>query len=260
VARYLTVPLSLLALSLVPAGGAAPVKTVEITASAAPWMVLGSRVGITGSVKPQASGLELALQQRAGDGWTTVATKQANGGSFRFLVKPSDPGKATFRVVAAKGDPFAGDSAPVVVEVLRWTYRSDMYTRPVAGDLMTDPNSAHGVKYDHVITMDAGCYNAWNGDAWVDYILDRRYEQFTATVALDDAAPENSTATWSVWGGGKVLASGSLTNGSVDQLKVSVDGMYRIRLRINVPDPTGAAGCSPTFTEVVFGNPQVLGP
>jgi hypothetical protein len=260
VARYLIVPLSLAALWLVPAGGSAPVKTVQITASAAPWMVLGSRVGIKGSVKPQASGLELALQQRGANGWTTVATKPVSGGSFSFLVKPADPGNTTFRVVAAKGGPFAGDSAPVMVRVLRWSYLSDMYTRPVAGDLMTDPNSAHGLKYDHVITMDAGCYNAWNGDAWVDYILDKRYEQFTATVALDDAAPENSTATWSVWGGGKVLASGGLTNGSVDQLKVSVDGMYRIRLRINVPDPTGAAGCSPTFTQVVFGNPQVLGP
>ena len=256
----LTVPLALLVLlTLAPAGTSAPVKTVQITASAAPWVVLGGRVGITGSVKPQASGLQLALQQRAGGGWTTVATKTVNGGTFTFLTQPKDPGNATFRVAATKGA-FAGDSAPLVVRVLRWSYLSDMYTRPFAGDLITDPNSAHGVEYDHVITMDAGCYNAWNGDAWADYILDKRYEQFTATVALDDAAPQNSTATWSVWGGGKVIASGSLTNGSVDQVKVSVEGMYRIRLKINVPDPTGAAGCSPSFTQVVFGNPQVLGP
>jgi hypothetical protein len=57
-----------------------------------------------------------------------------------------------------------------------------MYTRPFAGDLITDPNSAHE-SVDHVIAMDAGCYNAWNGDAWADYILNKRYEQFTATVA-----------------------------------------------------------------------------
>ena len=79
-------------------------------------------------------------------------------------------------------------------------------------------------------------------------------------MALDDAAPQNSTATWSVWGGGKVLASGSLTNGAVNQVKVSVANMYRLRLRINVPDPTGAAGCSSNFTQVVFGNPEILGP
>lgn len=28
-----------------------------------------------------------------------------------------------------------------------------------------------GGEYDHAVTMDPGCYNAWNGDAWVDYIL-----------------------------------------------------------------------------------------
>src|SRR6476646_3624811 len=157
VTRRPTVPLALLALLAL-----APV------ASAAPWVVLGGHVGITGSVKPHASGLQLALQQRAGGGWTTVATKTVNGGTFSFLAQPKDPGNATFRVAATKGGPFAGDSAPVVVRVLRWSYLSDIFTRPFAGDLMTDPNSAHGVSYDHVITMDAGCSTAWNGDAWAD--------------------------------------------------------------------------------------------
>jgi NPCBM/NEW2 domain len=265
VSRLLSVPLALAALLvLVPlagAGGSAPVKTVEITATAAaPWVVAGSTVGITGSVKPHTTGVGLALQQRTSVGWTTLSTKTVAGGTFSFLAKPTGPGTATFRVVAVKGGPFAGNSAPVPVRVLRWSYLSDQYTRPVAGDLITDPNSAHGVSYDHVISMDAGCYNAWNGDAWADYILNRQYQQFTATVALDDAAPQNSTATWTVWGGGRVLAHGSLVNGTVQQVKVSVAGVYRLRLRINVPDPTGAAGCGESFTQVVFGNPQLLGP
>jgi hypothetical protein len=265
VLRLLTVPLALVALlapaRLAGAGGSAPVKTVEITASAAtPWIVAGGTVGITGSVKPRATGLGLALQQRVSGGWTTIATKTVGGTAFSFVAKPKAAGTATFRVVALEGGPFAGNSAPVPVKVLRWSFLSDQYTRPVAGDLITDPNSAHGIKYDHVISMDAGCYNAWNGDAWADYILNRQYQQFTATVALDDAAPENSTATWSVWGGGQVLAHGSLVNGAVQQVKVPVAGVYRLRLKINVPDPTGAAGCSETFTQVVFGNPELLGP
>jgi hypothetical protein len=263
--RPLTVLVALLALlalsPLAGAGGSAPVKIVEITATAAaPWVVAGTSVGITGSVKPHAADLGLALQQRTSGGWTTLATKTVPGSRFSFLAKPKGPGTATFRVVAVEGGPFSGNSAPVPVRVMRWSYLSDVYTRPVAGDLITDPNSAHGVKYDHVISMDAGCYNAWNGDAWADYILNRQYQQFTATVALDDAAPQNSTATWSVWGGGQVLAHGSLANGTVQQVKVSVAGVYRLRLKINVPDPTGAAGCGETFTQVVFGNPQLLGP
>ena len=263
--RLLAVPLALVApLALAPlagAGSSSPVKTVEITAAAAaPWIVAGSSVGITGSVRPRATGLGLSLQERVSGGWTTVATKTVGGSTFSFLAKPKDAGMATFRVIAVKGGPFAGNSAPVPVKVLRWSFLSDQYTRPVAGDLLTDPNSAHGVMYDHVISMDAGCYNAWNGDAWADYILNRQYEQFTATVALDDAAPPNSTATWSIWGGGEVLAHGSLANGTEQQVKVPVAGVYRLRLKINVPDPTGAAGCSETFTQVVFGNPQLLGP
>jgi hypothetical protein len=242
------------------AGGSAPVKSVQITATAAPWMELGSHVSITGSVKPNAAGRGLAHQQRTARGWATLATKTVKGSSCGVIAPPKDPGTATYRVVAAKGGPFAGNSAPVVVHVYHWSYLSDIYTRPFAGDLITDPNSAGKVNYEHDITMDAGCYNAWNGDAWADYILNKQYQEFTATVALDDAAPGNSTATWSVWGGGKVLASGSLTNGSVDHVKLSVANMYRLRLRINVPDPTGAAGCGTSFTQVVFGNPAILGP
>ncbi len=255
------VPLALLALSpAAGAGGSSRAKEVRITAvTAAQWVVLGSRVAITGTVKPGSPGLGLALQQRVGGAWTTVAAKTVDGGAFTFFAKPGDPGTTAYRVVAAKDGPVAGNSSPVAVKVLHWSYLSDQYTRPFAGDLLTDPNKANGVEYDHVITMDAGCYNPWNGDAWADYILNDRYQLFTATVALDDEAPQYSTATWSVWGGGKVLASGSLTRGAVNQVKVSVADIYRLRLKINVPDPTGAAGCGLNFTQVVFGNPQVLG-
>jgi len=261
--RFPTAPLALFTLlALAPAAGAegsAPVKTVQITAEAPPSVVLGSRLGITGSVEPRVGSLELALEERTGRGWKIVATKSVTGGSFSFRARPQDPGPATFRVSAAGGGSVAGASPPVVVKVLHWSYLSDIYARPAAGDLITDPSSAHGVTYDHVIAMDAGCYNAWNGDAWVDYILNKRYQQFTATVALDDAAPQGATATWSIWGGGQVLAHGGLTNGTVQQVKVSIAGMYRLRLRINVPDPTGAAGCGSSYTQVVFGNPQILG-
>jgi NPCBM/NEW2 domain len=253
--------LTVLALAqLAQAGGNAPERAVEITAKAAPWTVLGSRVAITGSVKPHAAGLGLTLEQRAGGVWTAVDSKSVTGATFSFLTKPKDTGRAIYRVVAAKGGSYSGDSPAVVVNVFRWSYLSDLYARPFAGDLITEPNTSHGVEYDHAVTMDAGCYNAWNGDAWVDYILDRKYELFTATVGLDDAAPTGATASYSVFGGGKILASGSLTNGTTDKIRVPLDGMYRVRLRINVPDPTGAAGCGTNLTQVVFGDAQVLGP
>jgi hypothetical protein len=134
----------------------------------------GGSVVITGSVAPHAGGLALALQQRSSGGGTTVATRPSVGGTFSFIARPGSAGPAAFRVVAAKGAPLAGGSAPVPVEVLRWSYLADIYTRPFAGDLINDPGKAHGVEYDHPITLGAGCYNAWGGDAWVDYILNRR--------------------------------------------------------------------------------------
>jgi len=41
---------------------------------------------------------------------------------------------------------------------------------------------------------------------------------------------------------------------------VSVAGEYRLRVWINVPDPYHTGGCSSTFTKVVFGDAELLGP
>ena len=56
------------------------------------------------------------------------------------------------------------------------------------------------------------------------------------------------------------VAAGSLVTGAATKLRVSVSGEYRLRLRINVPDPNNAAGCSTTYTKVVFGDAELLGP
>ncbi len=50
---------------------------------------------------------------------------------------------------------------------------------------------------------------------------------------------------------------------TVASFAVFADGRQRVKrlqLRINVPDPTGAAGCSAFFPKVVFGDAQWLGP
>ena len=97
VSRSLTlavVPLALLALSpAAGAGGSSRAKEGRITAvTAAQWVVLGSRVAITGTVKPGSPGLGLALQQRVGGAWTTVAAKTVDGGAFTFFAEPGEPG------------------------------------------------------------------------------------------------------------------------------------------------------------------------
>jgi len=232
-------------------------------------MVVGSPVRVTGTVTPHPAGIQLTLQQRHGGGWLAIGDAQARPtGAFSFVARPQRVGIATYRVVTAQGTSFVGSSARVSVRVLHWVYVTSIpdfvYTVPTpgSGNLSTDPIVSNGVHYAHPISIDPGCYNQWGGNAWIDYILQRQYQVFAATVGLGDSAPAGSTATYTLIGAGKKLASGSLAVGSAKKLKVSVSGIYRLRVEVNVPDPTNAAGCggSGSFTQVVFGDAELLGP
>lgn len=249
-------------LVFVPAAAGRP-QASRIAATAAPWAVVGTNVGVHGTVTPHPAGLQVRLQQRKGTGWLTVATTGVRGdGGFGFVARPDRVGVATYRVVGAN---FTGESARVPVRVLHWVYVDSVPVfadaPPISGEVTFDAIQSAGVRYQHAVSMDAGCYNQWGGDAWVDYDLERQYEYFSATVGIDDSAPAGSTATYNVVGGdGRKLASGSLVSGASTKLHVSVAGEYRLRLRVNVPDPYNAAGCSTTYTKVVFGNAELLGP
>ena len=249
-------------LAFVPAA-AGDSQANRIAATAAPWAVVGTKVGVRGSVTPHPAGLQVSLQQRKGTGWLTVGASPVRAdGSFRLVASPDRVGIATYRVVGAN---FTGESARVPVRVLHWVYVSGVPVfadaPPISGEVTFDPIQSAGVRYRHAVSMDAGCYNQWGGDAWVDYDLERQYELFTATVGIDDSAPAGSTATYNVIGGdGRKLASGSLVSGSSTKIHVSVAGEYRLRLRVNVPDPYNAAGCSTTYTKDVFGDAELLGP
>jgi hypothetical protein len=253
-----------LAALLVLSPAAAGAKRVKITLEAAPWAVAGKNVRITGTVTPHSRAVALTLEQRQGTGWKPAGQRAAApDGRFTFVAQPSKLGLATYRVVTLDR---SSASEPVHVRVLHWSYVDDIdefaYLRPIVGDLAMGAADASGVHFGHSIAMDAGCYNGYGGSAWVDYPLERRYEMFTATVGLGGSATNNSTATYAVLGGdGKQFASGSLVfGGPPQQIKANVAGEYRLRIRINVPDPTNAGGCSTSYTQVIFGDAQLLGP
>ena len=241
-------------------------KAVRIAASAAPWAVAGGQVAITGTVTPHPAGIELTLEERRGGGWSPVgAAAVGANGAFSFRPSAAKVGLATYRVVTAPGTGFAGASVNVPVRVLHWSYVTSIdqfaYITPLSGNLTTTPLTSDGVRYEHPIALDPGCYNQWDGSAWIDYLLQRQYELFSATVGLDDTAPSTQTATYTVIGGdGKKLATGTITAGAAKKIRVSVAGEYRLRLWVNVPDPNSAAGCSSYFPHVVFGDAQLLGP
>ena len=262
-ARYLTVAVVTL-VAFVPAAAANRSAKVTITAaSAAPWVAVGSRIAIAGKATPHPAGIRVTLEQRANGGWRAVGTQSVRpDGTFSFVTRPTQPGLTNYRVSTAT-DAFTGSSAPVRVKVLRWSYLSDIdafvYARPIVGDISTQPIKAGGVSFEHPISLDAGCYNAYDGSAWIDYNLAGQYRMFAATVAIEDSAPSPKTATFTIFAGGKTLASGSLAEEGSKRISVSVDGMNRLRLRVNVPDPNHSAGCSERFTHVVFGDAELLG-
>lgn len=250
-------------------GGASSAgKAVKIVASASSWTVVKSHVRVAGTVTPHPAGIAVTLQQRQGTGWLSLGEQEVRSdGSFSFVTQPSKLGLATYRVVTTKGTSYVGASPRVPVRVLHWQYVTDIagfeYVTPTpgSGSLTTDPIVSDGVRYEHPISLDPGCYNQWGGNAWIDYILQRQYQLFSATIGLDDEAVSGATATYVVLGGdGKKLATGSLVRGQATKIKVSVGGEYRLRLWINVPDPNNAAGCSTYFTHVVFGDAELLGP
>ena len=241
-------------------------KTVKIAASASPWAVARSTFAIRGTVAPHPPGLVVTLQQQQGTGWFSVGDRPVrSNGMFTFIAEPSKLGLATYRVITSKGSGYAGSSARVPVRVLHWAYvtsiESFAYIRPISGNLTTDPIVSSGARYEHPVALDPGCYNQWSGSAWIDYLLQRQYQLFSTTIGLDDQAPAGATATYAVIGGdGKKLATGSLVRGKATKIQVSVGGEYRLRLWINVPDPSNAAGCSTYFPHVVFGDAALLGP
>jgi len=250
------------------AGRSSHAVNVQIKASGPPWMIAGNHVRITGTVTPHPSGLEVNLQQRHGTGWITVGNTKGvdTAGAFSFITTASKLGDNSFRVVTTKGTNFVGASAGVPIRVLHWMdfmsvpQFANAVPDPGDGDFNNGPMVSDGVHYTDSVTLDPGCYNQWAGNAWIDYLLYKKYEAFTATVGIADGVPEGSTATYSMIGAGKKLASGSLTLGMKQKINVSLDGVYRLRFEINVPDPNDSAGCASTFPQVVFGNPRVLGP
>ena len=244
------------------ASGPAAQQNVTITATSAPWIVLGDQISITGKVTPKVAGVPIVLQQKQGNGWYQVSTgKDHPDGTFSFSLHPTAIGSSNYRVRADKSSNYTGVSDVIPVEVFKWTYLGDIYVRPSAGEYFTDPIAAAGVTYQHPVSLDAGCYNAWGGSAWIDYKLGGQFQTFTATVALGDLySNSGSTGSYAVIGDGKTLSSGPLLPGKSTKIEVSVTGVKKFRLLSNIPDPTGAAGCSAAYTQVVFGDAQLLGP
>lgn len=273
VPRYLTAAVVAAASIALASGAAAGARheggAVKLTAtSKTTWMEVKGHIRISGTATPHPSGLTVGLEQRQGTSWVSVGNTKPVGasGAYSFIATAGTVGLTGFRVVTRENSAVVSASASVPIRVLHWTpflgnpIFADAIPDPGDGDLSTDAVSSHGVNYTDAFAMDPGCYNQWDGNAWVDYMLFRKYESFTATLGIDSGAPSDQTATYSLIGGGKKLASGTLTYNSATKIKVSLDGLYRLRVLINIPDPYHAAGCTLAFPQVVFGDPQVLGP
>jgi hypothetical protein len=227
--------------------------TLTISATSVQWVEQGNRVGITATTVPFVAGLRLALQRQQRQGWVTIATARARSDhDFLFVTRPRTPGIVVYRVIRpASGTTAIAASAPLYVRVLVWTYLSTV--EPVdgmVGGWDTSPATVDGMDYQHPINMHGDC--SGDGDGWLDYNLEHRYEVLDAHVGVRDDARSGSTATYAVLVDGRQVAAGNLSLGAAATVHVVVDGGFRVRLLVNTP----GAYC-PT---VSWGDARILGP
>jgi serine/threonine protein kinase len=123
-----------------------------------------------------------------------------------------------------------------------------------------DTNAAmiSGQQYGHAITMYSVCTNHDGGDYWLDYNLSRSWTRFTTTVGIDDRSRASSTATYTLLADNKPVATGQLTIGKAVPIDVPVNGVLRLRLKINDGWALNPKCGYNTYAKLAWGDPTLV--
>ena len=113
----------------------------------------------------------------------------------------------------------------------------------------------NGTTYGHSIVLNPGCQNADGGDFWIEYDLGKKWSLLTAKVGASETDAEDAAFSYTVYGDGRVLASGHATLSQPQSLRVNVRGYLRLRLMISDPGSTEReCGFSNGPHDYVWGN------
>ncbi len=112
-----------------------------------------------------------------------------------------------------------------------------------------------GTTYGHSIEMDPGCQNSDGGDFWIEYDLGRKWSKFTSTVGPLETDASDAAFSYTVYGDGRVLATGSAALAQPRRLRVNVSGYLRLRLLITDPQsPNRECGFVNGTYDYIWGN------
>lgn len=115
--------------------------------------------------------------------------------------------------------------------------------------------SIDGATYGHSVVLNPGCQNGDGGDFWIEYDLGKSWSLLTATVGASDTDADDAAFSYTVYGDGRVLASGHATLSRPESLRVNVSGYLRLRLMISDPASTNReCGFSNGPHDYVWGN------
>jgi hypothetical protein len=115
--------------------------------------------------------------------------------------------------------------------------------------------SIDGTTYGHSVVLNPGCQNSDGGDFWIEYDLGKSWSLLTATVGASETDAGDAAFSYTVYGDGRVLASGHATLSQPKSLRVNVRGYLRLRLRISDPASTDReCGFSNGPHDYVYGN------
>ena len=249
-----------LALGVLPAG-AAYASTFSVTARAGrTTLTLGHTAQLRGKVSPARPGRKVALQQKHGGSWTTLATAALSDTSgYSFRLAPTTAGVKTYRVVKpAQGGRTAGISPAVKVSVYRWHYVADLPTVAQQGvDAWDVDADITGIVFPRSVLVDADSGDGTDG-GWFQTDLRGRCSTFQAQLGASADNAAGSTV------GVKVSADDldhhtfsttfGTTFGSGDPalgLTLPVDGATLLEVRgVAVGDADGAA--------LAVGSPRLL--
>lgn len=203
--------------------------SVSATVSTAVAVAKEDTVKVRGRVSPKAAGEKVTLQQRVGNKkrWVVTGTAKIKAnGTYKLTDKPSTPGSREYRVLKAASNGFAkGISKSVEVEVYRW----EKLAYRVAGPNTNIANNGTTIGTDYytasINTSVAGA------PASIEYTLGRKCTSMRASFALNDASASGATGAVTVSADGNVLATHSLSVGSIVADEVlDISDAFRLKL------------------------------
>ncbi|WP_299931871.1 hypothetical protein [uncultured Nocardioides sp.] len=215
---------------------AAPAKarTYKVTAKASTEVAVAKEdvVKIRGRVKPKAAGEKVVLQQRVGNKkkWkSTDKAKVKRNGSYVLKDKPTTPGAREYRVLKPGSRGIKkGYSKTMPVEVYKW---EKLVYRPSGPRVNVEPAGVLiGAEYygQSLATTIAGTPSS------VEYTLGRKCTDLRATYALTDSAATGSSGAVTVSADGAVLATHSLSVGTVVADEVlDVSDVFRLKVDLS---------------------------